>query len=284
MSRTGMETLSRFGYFPALSFSNFSVCEHCQYAKQTKSVHQNSNSDSSTQPLDLVHIDVCGPMSVRSLGGVVYFVTFIDHATRKVWVYPIKERGDVYSIFRKWLPSIEAKKGIKVKALRYDNGGEYTSNEFRDFCESRSILREFTTPYTPVQNGVAERMHRTIQDRVVYMLHHANLSQGFWAEAVRIAVHVINVLPSTVKGLKVTQELWTGKTPNYDHLKVFGCEAYVHVPKQLGQKLDFQRKKCIFLGYGIDGQFGYRLWDPETRTIVRSSVVVLNEKVMHKLS
>ena len=282
MSRTGMETLSRSGYLPALSFSDFSVCEHCQYGKQTKSVHRNSNSDSSTQPLDLVHTDVCGPMPTRSLGGAVYFVTFIDDATRKVWVYPIKEKGDVYSIFKKWLASVETEKGIKLKALRSDNGGEYTSHEFRVFCESRGIRREFTAPYTPVQNGVAERMNRTIQDRVVSMLHHANLPQGFWAEAVRTAVHVINLSPNTTKGLKVAQELWTGKSPNYDHLRVFGCEAYVHVPKQLRQKLDFKSRKCIFLGYGTDGQFGYRLWDPETRTIVRSSDVVFNEKVMHK--
>ena len=282
MSRTGMETLSHFGYLPMLSFSNFSVCEHCQYGKQTRSVHQNINSDSSTQPLDLVHTDVCGPMPTRSLGGALYFVTFIDDATRKVWVYPIKGKGDVYPIFRKWLASVETEKGIKLKALRSDNGGEYTSHEFRDFCESRGIRREFTAPYTPVQNGVAERMNRTIQDRVVSMLHHANLPQGFWVEAVRTAIHVINLSPSTAKGLKVAQELWTGKTPNYDHLRVFGCEAYVHVPKQLRQKLDFKSRKCIFLGYGVDGQFGYRLWDPETRTIVRSSDVVFNEKIMHK--
>ena len=197
-------------------------------------------------------------------------------------MYPIKGKGDVYHIFIKWFASVKTEKGIKLKALRSDNGGEYTSNEFRIFCESRGIRREYTTPYTPVQNGVAERMNRTIQDRVVSMLHHANLPQGFWAEAVQTVVHVINLSPNTAKGLKVAQELWTGKTPHYDHLRVFGCEAYVHVPKQFRQKLDFKSRKCIFLGYGIDGQFGYRLWDPKTRTIVRSSDVIFNEKIMHK--
>ena len=98
MSRTGMETLSPFSYLPMLSFSKFSVCEHCQHCKQTRNVHQ-IRSDSSTQPLDLVHTDVCGPMPTRSLGGALYFVTFIDDATRKVWVYPIKGKGDVYPIF-----------------------------------------------------------------------------------------------------------------------------------------------------------------------------------------
>ena len=99
------------------------------------------------------------------------------------------------------------------------------------FCESRGIRREYIAPYTLVQNGVAEKINRTIQDRVVYMLHHANLPQGFWPEVVRTTVHVINLSPSAAKGLKVAQEVWTGKTPHYDHLRVFGCEAYAHVPK-----------------------------------------------------
>ena len=131
---------------------------------------------------------------------------------------------------------------------------------------------------------MAERMNRTIQDRVVSMLHHANLSQGFWAEAVLTAVHVINLSPNTAIGLKVAQEVWTGKTPHYAHLRVFGCEAYVHIPKTLRKKLDYKCRKCIFLGYGIDGQFGYRLWDPDTRTVVRSSDVVFDENKMHKQS
>ena len=258
MSRNGMEILSRYGHLPKLSFSDFVLCEHCQHGKKTRSAHK-TNVNSSTKPLDLVHTDVCGPMPTRSLGGALYFVTFIDDATRKVWVYPIKAKDDVYHVFRKWLSSVELEKDTKLKALRSDNGGEYTSHEFGDFCKSRGIRREFTAPYTPVQNGVAERMNRTIQDRVVSMLHHANLSQGFWAEAVLTAVHVINLSPNTAIGLKVAQELWTGKTPHYAHLRVFGCEAYVHVPKTLRKKLDYKCRKCIFLGYGINGQFGYRL-------------------------
>ena len=93
---------------------------------------------------------------------------------------------------------------------------------------------------------------------------------------------MINLSPNTTIGLKVAQELWTGKTPHYAHLRVFGCEAYVHVPKTLRKKLDYKCRKCIFLGYGIDGQFGYRLWDPDTRTVVRSSDVVFYENKMHK--
>jgi transposase InsO family protein len=109
--------------------------------------------------LDLVHIDICGPIFTRSLGGALYFVTFVEDATRKVWVYPIKQNGDVYCTLRKWFALVEIEKDIKLKALCSDNRGDYTSHELRDLCESRGIRREFIVPYNPVQKATTERMN-----------------------------------------------------------------------------------------------------------------------------
>ena len=78
------------------------------------------------------------------------------------------------------------------------------------------------------------------------------------------------------------EEVWSGKKPSYDHLRVFGCEAYVHVPSDKCSKLEPKSKKCIFMGYGENGKMGYHLWDLEARKIVRSSDVIFNEKKMHK--
>jgi hypothetical protein len=114
------------------------------------------------------------------------------------------------------------------------------------------------------------------------MLHHSGLSDGFWAEALLTAVHIINMSPSRPLGSKIPQELWTKQKPDYGQLRIFGCEAYTLVPKDDRRKLESQSRKCIFLGYGTDGSFGYRLWDPETHQVVQSSEVVLNESAMHK--
>jgi hypothetical protein len=114
------------------------------------------------------------------------------------------------------------------------------------------------------------------------MLHHSRLTNGFWAEALLTAVHIINMSPSRPLGLKIPQELWIGRKPDYDKLRIFGCEAYALVPKDERRKLESRSRKCVFLGYGPDGSFGYRLWDSETFQIVRSSDVVLNESAMHK--
>ena len=91
---------------------------------------------------------------------------------------------------------VENQTGQKLKCLRTDNGGEFKSDEFVKFCRERGIRREYTAPYSTEQNGIAERMNQTIQDRVVSMLQHSGLSDGFWAEALLMAVHIINMSPS----------------------------------------------------------------------------------------
>jgi hypothetical protein len=112
-------------------------------------------------------------------------------------------------------------------------------------------------PHSPEQNGVAERMNHTIQERIVSMLHHFGLSDGFWPEALLTAMHIINMLPSRPLGSKILQELWTQRKPDYGKLRIFRCEAYALVPKDDRRKLKSRSRKCIFLGYGPDGSFGY---------------------------
>ena len=103
MSQKGMKVLTCFGYLPVLTYDDFVVCEHCIYGKQTRAVHKALDRE-QLQPLELVHSNVCGPMPVKSLGGASYFVTFIDDSTRKVWVYPLCHKDEVFSTFQNsWL-------------------------------------------------------------------------------------------------------------------------------------------------------------------------------------
>ena len=125
-------------------------------------------------------------------------------------------------------------------------------------------------------------MNRTIQEKVTSMLSNAGLSQTFWAEAVNTTVHLINRSPSKALDLAIPEEVWSRKKPSYKNLRVFGCEAYMHVPKELRKKLESKSRKCIFLGYGKSGKTGYHLWDPKAHNLVRSSHVIFSEKVMHK--
>eukprot|EP00253_Pinus_taeda_P035723 PITA_35723 len=164
----------------------------------------------------------------------------------------------------------------KIKVLRTDNGGEFCSKEFEEFCKKCGIAWQKTIPYTPQQNGVAERMNKTLMERARSMLSGAKLGQEFWAEAVDTACYLVNRSPSSVLEDKTPQKVWTGKKPSLSHLRVFGCDAYVHVPKEKRTKLDRKSEKCIFIGYK-DGLKGYKLWNPVTRKVVYSRAMVFRE-------
>ena len=105
-----------------------------------------------------------GPTSVSSLGGSSYYVTFIDDASRKTWVYPMKHKSDVFSVFQNRKSLVENETNLKLKCFKSDNGGEYCSKEFDNFCTINGIQRMKTPPRTPQENGVSERMNQTIME------------------------------------------------------------------------------------------------------------------------
>ena len=115
------------------------------------------------------------------------------------------------------------------------------------------------------------------------MLSNSGLEKHFWAEAVRIACYLINRSPTTALDGGIPEEVWIGNKVNYSHLKIFGCEAFVHIPKENRTKLDDISMWCIFWGY-VDGEFGYRLWDPIKNKIIRRRDVIFNELEVFKRS
>jgi transposase InsO family protein len=121
-----------------------------------------SSDNRSKEILDLIHSNVCGPMIVASLNGYLYYVLFIDDHSQKTWIYFLKNKDGVLAKFQEFKAQVENLTGRKIKVLRSDNGGEYTSKDFSNLCIEAGIKREFTVPYNPQQNGVAERKNRTI--------------------------------------------------------------------------------------------------------------------------
>jgi hypothetical protein len=125
------------------------------------------------------------------------------------------------------------------------------------------------TLYTPQQNGVVERMNMTPMEKGRCMLSGVWLRQELWAEVVGIAFYLVNRSPSSTLDDKIPQEVWTGKKLSLIHVRVFGCDAYVHVPKENNSKLDKNVEKCIFIGYK-DGLKGYKLCNPKNKKVVYS--------------
>ena len=251
------------------------ACTDCLAGKQHRASFHRSPAPRKSNVLDVVHSDVCGPMTTSTHGGARYFVTFIDDHSRKVWAYALRTKDKVLEVFKQFHAGVERETGRTLKCIRTDNGGEYMG-AFRHYCKSNGIRHERSVPKTPQHNGVAERMNRTIVERIRTMLSHAKLPKSFWGEALMTAVDVINLSPSAPLNGDVPNKFWTGKDVSYNHLKVFGCRAFVHIPKDERSKIDSKSKECIFLGYGNE-EYGYRLWDPVKKKIVRSRDVVFFE-------
>lgn len=274
MSEKSLEILAK-DHLSNIKGQPLESCEDCLAGKQHRVSFQRSDDAKRRKKiLDLIHSDVCST-SERSLGGAQYFVTFIDDHSRKVWVYPLKKKDQVLQAFKEFHASVERASGRKLKCLRSDNGGEYLG-PFEAYCKTHGIRHEKTPPKTPQMNGIAERMNRTIAEKVRSMLSHAKLPKSFWGEAVRTAVDLINLSPSRPLNGEIPDEVWYGKKASYGQLRVFGCRAFVHVPKDERAKLDTKTKECIYLGSPRD-ELGFRLWDPVNKKIVRSRDVVFYE-------
>jgi transposase InsO family protein len=257
--------------------SNSAVCEGCIEGKLSRTPFPSEGGQRASKPLELVHSDVCGPFKTTSMGGCLYFVTFIDDYSRKVWVYVLKSKGEVFAKFVEFKALVEKQSEHKIKAFRSDNGGEFTSKAFERFLQAHGIERQLSTPYTPQQNGVAERANRTIVEMARSMLHHQNLNKNLWAEAVVTAVYTRNRCPTNALVGKTPEEAWSGKRPTITHMRVFGCIAYAKVPDEKRTKLDAKGTKCLFLGY-CEGTKAYRLMCLETKKILKCRDVVFAEE------
>ncbi|KAH9704469.1 hypothetical protein KPL70_011474 [Citrus sinensis] len=277
ISEKGLKELSNQGLLGSDKVTSLKFCEKCVFRKATR-LKFSSGRKETKQTLDYIHSDLWGPSQVPSLGGARYFVSFIDDYSRKVWIYVLKHKSEALGKFKEWVTLIENQTGKKIKRLRIDNGLEYCSKEFEDFCKPKGIARHRTVTYTPQQNGIAERMNRTIIERVRCMLLNANLSKGFWAEAVTTAAYLINRSPSSALGFKTPQEFWSGKPPNLSNLRIFGCLAYAHLKQG---KLEPRAVKGYFLGYP-EGIKGYKIWtlNGKPSRILISRDVTFNEEHM----
>lgn len=242
------------------------VCEPCVIGKQTRKPFVMCEGKRSSRVLELIHSDVCGPVTPVGRNGERFFVTFIDDWTHFVMVFPMKSKHEVCEWFEYYEALVTAKFGNKISKLKCDNGGEYYNKTFIGFCRRMGIQVEWTVPYTPEQNGTSERMNRTLVERARSMLEDARIDKVFWVQAVQVAAYISNRCPtSAIVSGKTPFEIWEGRKPNVSRFRVFGSSVFVHVPKERRKKLDAKAWKGIFVGYSSNG---YRVWNPERNEII----------------
>ena len=252
------------------------ACEPCFKGKQTRLPFGDSDTV-TTKPLELIHMDLCGPMETPTVGGKRYMATFLDDYTNLSVVVLLSNKHEMYNTIISTCNLLETQSGgYKVQRVRTDNGGEYVSNALTSWLESRGILHQLTVPYTPQQNGKAERLNRTIMDKVRSMLADAHLPKELWGEATSTANYLRNRTPASGMD-KTPWELFFNKKPDVSDLRVFGAKAYTHVPDQLRTKLSAKSCTGIMVGYGMEKTKGYRIYMPDTHKVQVSRDVVFDE-------
>ena len=209
-------------------------CADCAITKAQKlsripSLGQRRNLGAVNKSLffNVVWSDVLGPITPTALGGYVCGVTFTEQNSKFRWFYPLREKSDVISAFSRLVADVSSW-GFTVRLLRSDNGGEYTSKEFADFCISHNIEHRHSPPYTPAANSVSERFNRILGERARAMLRGSSLPRFLWAEAMSTATYIYNRTISPMSDIHTPYELLFGVRPDVSNLRAYGCVCYVY--------------------------------------------------------
>jgi transposase InsO family protein len=204
---------------PALVPGRRQTCETCALTKSAKTINRDA-PERTTRPLQRVYTDFWGPFGVPTPDGERYILTFTDDYTRRSWIYLTRTRTELYDRFRQWQMTAERQSNEKLQAIRCDNAGEYKALATR-LKRENGVAVEFTTSYTPEQNGVAERLNRTLTTKIRAMLMEAGLPLWLWGEAAYTACYLHNRTPRHYGGNHVMtpKEMWTVRKPDLGHLR-----------------------------------------------------------------
>ena len=242
-------------------------CKTCMLTKITRLPFKAIKREEGV--LGLVHSDLGDLHATPSLGNKRYYVTFIEDHSRYCYLYLVHSKNEALEMFKAYKTEVELQTGYKIKRLRTDRGGEYMDEEYFRSC---GIIHERTAPYTPQQNGVAERKNRVLKDMVNAMLSYSGLKSSFWGEAILTANYILNRVPSK-RSRQSPYELWFKRKPSLDHLRVWGCRAVVRLTEPKRKTLGDKGVECIFIGYAHNST-AYRFFVIEPNHAISVNTVI----------
>ena len=261
---------------PAIGASTL-VRQSCLCDKRMRLSFPQEATHRASKPFELVHSDLCGPMSTEFLSGASYMMLIIDNFSRYIWASFMKTKDLAFTSFKDWRVKVKNPFEHKVKALHTDRGGEFLSKEFDRYLADHDIWHQLSTAHTLSQNGVAKHKNHSVMEMGCMMLENSDLPRQFWAEASALVVHIIlnRAVTSALPSLTPFEAL-TGTKPSCAHLRVFHCQAYVHVPKEQRSKLDCKSIQHVFLGYSSVSK-AYQLWDPAGGKLIIFGDMIFDE-------
>jgi hypothetical protein len=190
-----------------------------------------------------------------------FFLTFIDEFSKRTWVYFLKLKSEVFDKFLAYKALVQNHFGHQIQRLRTNNGGKHVKNNFTSYYTTQGIQMQHTVPYTPQQNGAAERKSHTLKEMANCMIQSKGLNLNNWAEAINCENYIVNRTPTKALKILTLEEAWTKIKPDLSHFLVFGSITWAHIPDEKRKALQPKSEKCIFVGYFEDVK-GYRLLQP----------------------
>ncbi|KAJ9553102.1 hypothetical protein OSB04_017147 [Centaurea solstitialis] len=236
---------------PKLHILKDKVCSACERGKISRSSFKPKQNFSINTPLQLLHVDLCGPVSTPSLGGKRYILVIVDEFSRFTWTFFLRLKGEAAEEIIVFIKKIEVQSGLPVRSIRSDNGTKFKNYTLDTFLNDKGITQQFAAVRTPQQNGVVERKNRTLCEAARSMLCEANLPTYFWAEAVNTTCFTQNRSLITKRLGKTPYELFKGKKPKIGFFQVFGCLCYMLNDRDQLGKFDPKGDEGIFVGYSL---------------------------------
>ncbi|GJU14105.1 retrovirus-related pol polyprotein from transposon TNT 1-94 [Tanacetum coccineum] len=236
---------------PSLVYSKDKPCSSCEKGKHHRASFKTKQTSSIKKCLHLLHMDLFGPITPRSINHEKYTLVIFDEYSRYTWVYFLKKKSQAPKTIMSFIKRVENQNDIKAKQLRTDNGTEFRNSILVNFCDEKGISQNFSSPYTPKQNGVAERKNRTLIEAARIMLSGLVFSKQYWTEAVATACYTQNRSTIVKRNLKSPYEIFRKIIPNINFLYVFGCPVYIHNNKDHLGKFDEKADDGYLLGYSL---------------------------------
>ncbi|CCA76258.1 hypothetical protein PIIN_10253 [Serendipita indica DSM 11827] len=229
VSTAALMEMKKKGMVNGLNVDETSKMTDCEACIKSKLAHRPFPAEASTRadkPGERTYSDLWGPCQTTSIGGARYFMTLTDDYSRRCCVIFLRDKSQAAERMKEYITWVKRRWDRQPKVIGVDNGREFVNQTLQSWCQSQGIELQKTAPYSPSQNGVAERFNRTLVELSRAMLIARNLPNYLWAEAVRYAAYVRGCVPSKALGDITPHEAWTGQKPDVVHLREFGARTF----------------------------------------------------------
>jgi transposase InsO family protein len=251
-----------------VTFDKNKLYSACQAEKQVVIHHPLKTMLSTSKPLELLHMDLFGPTSYKSICGNLYCLVIVDDYSCYTWTLFLGDKSETLKIFKTFARRVQREYNSSIVKIRSDNGSKFKNMNIEHWCDKDGVKHEFSTTYTPQQNRVVERKNQTLITLARAMLDDYGTPERFWAEAINTVCHATNQVYLHRLLEKTPYELLVGRKPNISYFQVFGCKCFIYKKKRLG-KFESRCDEDFFPGYASNSKT-YRVFNKTSGQVVET--------------